>query len=703
MKKLLLIFTLVLFAALVACGGQEPTPTPLPTEAPPTEVPPTAVPPTPTDIPPTEVPPTATIEPTPESPLASMEHTPDPQLIDLTWEWQQRAPAAGQGELITVPNPENYTLTFNADGTFNAQLDCNGASGQYATDAGNIYMELGPMTLMACEPDSLSDQMMMTFGQPQTYRFEQEGNILVLSWEDGTEDYFVNAATTEPGEAEIEAIPADAIQLDLQGLADSFDWVVQPVSPVMEGPGNQGMPPHILLTFDGETPEEAVANNGRRLYIFPTQAYIDLYLAADNSLVADQVTRLQDLIAQAEGRTEPPTENMPVLPPPTSFMDRWVQFSDLDFGAGSGVRYVSDSPYRLDAGPWTNDMMNYYFQGLTSNGVYYVSLIWPVSTESLPDTGADVPEDVMAQATTPDTLPDYLESTKETLNALETADWTPDLASLDALVQSLDFPAEGAPSLTGTTWQWVSTTTPVEETAVSDPTRYTITFNDDGTAAIKADCNNVAATYTTDSSSLTIIPGPTTLAACPEDSQGDQFVSSLSNAAIYFFQDGDLYMDMKLDSGTLRFTAQTGAASGEATQTPSETPEAGSPVSSATGIEFQVVSFGPAGTEQPVLEGTTITATFGENEVTGSAGCNTYSGPMNPVNDYFTVGPIITTRMACDEAVMQQEQAYLAALESLTGYQWASDLADNTSVVTAGQLFYTLDDGTNGVINLLVP
>ncbi len=44
------------------------------------------------------------------------------------------------------------------------------------------------------------------------------------------------------------------------------------------------MPPHILLTFDGETAEEAVANNDRRMYIFPTQAYIDMYNAQGNSV-----------------------------------------------------------------------------------------------------------------------------------------------------------------------------------------------------------------------------------------------------------------------------------------------------------------------------------------------------------------------------------------------------------------------------------
>ena len=63
------------------------------------------------------------------------------------------------------------------------------------------------------------------------------------------------------------------------------------------------MPPHILLTFDGESPDEVLANQGRRLYIFPTQAYINLYQSQDNPIVAQQVARLEQLIAEADGRT----------------------------------------------------------------------------------------------------------------------------------------------------------------------------------------------------------------------------------------------------------------------------------------------------------------------------------------------------------------------------------------------------------------
>ena len=104
-----------------------------------------------------------------------------------------------------------------------------------------------------------------------------------------------------------------------------------------------------------------------------------------------------------------------------------------------------------------------------------------------------------------------------------------------------------------------------------------------------------------------------------------------------------------------------------------------------------------------LLPGTAITALFSETDVTGSAGCNNYTGALTPVSDYFTVAPATTTQNTCDEpaGIMEQEQAYLTALASLTGFRWQQELVNETTVITAGQLFYTLADGGAGVINLV--
>ncbi len=97
--------------------------------------------------------------------------------------------------------------------------------------------------------------------------------------------------------------------------------------------------------------------------------------------------------------------------------------------------------------------------------------------------------------------------------------------------------------LVGPTWRVTaySTVVPAWQGVVpaADQLRYTITFANDGTAAIKADCNQVGATYTTTpGGSITIVPGASTMAMCPEDSQGQQFVAALS-AVTSFSVNGD--------------------------------------------------------------------------------------------------------------------------------------------------------------------
>ena len=52
---------------------------------------------------------------------------------------------------------------------------------------------------------------------------------------------------------------------------------------------------------------------------------------------------------------------------------------------------------------------------------------------------------------------------------------------------------------------------------------------------------------------------------------------------------------------------------------------------------------------------------------------------------------------------MEQEQAYLTALEGTTGYRWQSQPLNGTQLERAGQLFYTLSDGTEGVLNFIAP
>ena len=127
------------------------------------------------------------------------------------------------------------------------------------------------------------------------------------------------------------------------------------------------------------------------------------------------------------------------------------------------------------------------------------------------------------------------------------------------LVSSAEGERDEEPQITGTVWQWVQTLYSDDRKAVpDDPKNYTVQFREDGTLSVKADCNMKGGTYSIspEEKRLSIEITHSTTAACPEGSLEDEFVRGLSGAAIYFIGDGDLYIDLKYDSGTMRFSKQ---------------------------------------------------------------------------------------------------------------------------------------------------
>jgi heat shock protein HslJ len=65
--------------------------------------------------------------------------------------------------------------------------------------------------------------------------------------------------------------------------------------------------------------------------------------------------------------------------------------------------------------------------------------------------------------------------------------------------------------------------------------------------------------------------------------------------------------------------------------------------------------------------GTTVTAAFtADGNVTGSGGCNDYHGPYTAKGQTLTIGPLGSTRKACEPAVMTQETQFFTALGKIT-------------------------------------
>lgn len=118
-------------------------------------------------------------------------------------------------------------------------------------------------------------------------------------------------------------------------------------------------------------------------------------------------------------------------------------------------------------------------------------------------------------------------------------------------------PADAPPSdLVGIQWQLQLVEFNTDErVTLDDPSLYTLEFLDDERVAVRADCNRATGTYTqTGEQQLSITLGPTTLAACPPGSFSDRYLQTLQGAAAYLINEGDLYIDLELDTGTMIFS-----------------------------------------------------------------------------------------------------------------------------------------------------
>ena len=74
--------------------------------------------------------------------------------------------------------------------------------------------------------------------------------------------------------------------------------------------------------------------------------------------------------------------------------------------------------------------------------------------------------------------------------------------------------------------------------------------------------------------------------------------------------------------------------------------------------------------DQPVQGGEPITAEFADGQIAGSGGCNRYNAPVSSDDaQSLTIGPAISTLMACPEPSMTQEMQYLTALQNTM--QWS--------------------------------
>lgn len=204
-------------------------------------------------------------------------------------------------------------------------------------------------------------------------------------------------------------------------------------------------------------------------------------------------------------------------------------------------------------------------------------------------------------------------------------------------------------ALDGTLW---TLTTLNGQTALKEAV-VTINFAA-GQCAGSDGCNRYSGSYTADAATIRFDELFTsTMMACSEpiSNQATAYLKALGQAAAYMADDRKMSLYDNDGREVAAFSAQS---------------------SELTGTSWIVTAFNNGRQAVVgVMAGIEITADFGaDGKVGGSGGCNSYMSPYQSDGSKITVGPVVlSTRKACEQAVMDEETQYLAALTMAAAYR----------------------------------
>ena len=108
------------------------------------------------------------------------------EITGVQWQWAQLTETEPASQSV-VPNPENYVMVLNADGSVNLKADCNMVSWTYTLEGDSLaFNTLGPSTLAYCGDESLDTKFLEMLGKGGTVSLEDGRLVLTLSENAGT-------------------------------------------------------------------------------------------------------------------------------------------------------------------------------------------------------------------------------------------------------------------------------------------------------------------------------------------------------------------------------------------------------------------------------------------------------------------------------------------------------------------------------------
>lgn len=112
------------------------------------------------------------------------------ELKGVPWRWSGLLEGGGSIGLSPIPDPENYLLRLDDDGSFIGRADCKSVAGTYSLSGSELTLELGRTTKVACDEDSLSDKYIELLQRVATYAVYKEGSLALGLEDDAGTMYF---------------------------------------------------------------------------------------------------------------------------------------------------------------------------------------------------------------------------------------------------------------------------------------------------------------------------------------------------------------------------------------------------------------------------------------------------------------------------------------------------------------------------------
>jgi hypothetical protein len=197
-----------------------------------------------------------------------------------------------------------------------------------------------------------------------------------------------------------------------------------PADPSVTGwPGP--VPDFYAFSFDGYILSNTF--HTPQVLVYPVKAY-----ASVNPPAGEIAAQLDAILKQTAGAHK----DMPFLPMWNAAQVLAAADRTVDFKNGSGIRYLAY--YSQSTTPINNDGLFYTYQGLTSDGEFYISAIFPVQQPGLNSPALQKEYDAAQTGSDPTAYETYLWDVKTALEGDAPGSFTPSLDQLDALVQSLE-------------------------------------------------------------------------------------------------------------------------------------------------------------------------------------------------------------------------------------------------------------------------